>query len=149
MASNSKLYTKIKIPSNTTKTTKKSPTKMYRGFSTVSTATENFALYDFELIKQDLLNHFYTRQGERLMNPEFGTIIWDLLFEPLTGHIKDLILQNVNQIVNYDPRVQAESVIVTSYDQGIQVEFTLQYIIYNVQQKIQLRFDQDNGLLIA
>jgi len=122
---------------------------MYRGFSTVSTATENFALYDYELIKQDLLNHFYTRQGERLMQPEFGTIIWDLLFEPLTGHIKDLILQNVNEIVNYDPRVQAESVIVTSYDQGIQIEFTLTYVIYNVQQKIQLRFDQDNGLLVA
>jgi phage baseplate assembly protein W len=149
MASNSNLYTKIKIPANTTKLVKQSPTKMYRGFSTVSKATENFALYDFELIKQDLLNHFYTRQGERLMNPEFGTIIWDLLFEPLTGHIKDLILQNVNEIVNYDPRVQAESVIVTSYDQGIQVEFTLKYVIYNVQQKIQLRFDQANGLLIA
>jgi phage baseplate assembly protein W len=149
MASNSKLYTKIKVPANTTKTIKQSPTKMYRGFSTVSTATENFALYDYELIKQDLLNHFYTRQGERLMQPEFGTIIWDLLFEPLTGHIKDLILQNVNEIVNYDPRVQAESVIVTSYDQGIQIEFTLKYVIYNVQQKIQLRFDQANGLLIA
>jgi phage baseplate assembly protein W len=149
MASNSNLYTKIKVPANTNRAVKQSPTKMYRGFSTVSTATENFALYDYELIKQDLLNHFYTRQGERLMQPEFGTIIWDLLFEPLTGHIKDLILQNVNEIVNYDPRVQAESVIVTSYDQGIQIEFTLKYVIYNVQQKIQLRFDQANGLLIA
>jgi phage baseplate assembly protein W len=122
---------------------------MYRGFSTVNTTTENFALYDFELIKQDLLNHFYTRQGERLMNPEFGTIIWDLLFEPLTGHIKDLILQNVNEIVNYDPRVQAENVVVTSYDQGIQVECTLKYVTYNIQQRLQLRFDQANGLLIA
>jgi phage baseplate assembly protein W len=149
MASNSNLYTKVKVPSNTNNLVKQTPTKMYRGFSTVNTSTENFALYDFELIKQDLLNHFYTRQGERLMNPAFGTIIWDLLFEPLTGHIKELILQNVNQIINYDPRVQAENVVVTAYDQGIQIECTLKYVTYNIQQQLQLRFDQANGLLIA
>jgi phage baseplate assembly protein W len=123
--------------------------QMYRGFSSVNTNTENFRLYDFELIKQDLLNHFYIRQGERLMNPTFGTIIWDLLFEPLTEQIKDLILQNVNQIVNYDPRVQASNVIVTSYDQGIQVQVTLKYVQYNIQQTLQLKFDQANGLLIS
>ena len=106
-------------------------------------------LYDFELIKQDLINHFYTRQGERLMNPQFGTIIWDLLFEPLTEQIKDLILQNVNEIVNYDPRVQASEVIVTAYEQGIQIQYTLKYIPYNIQQRLQLRFDQENGLLIG
>jgi phage baseplate assembly protein W len=149
MASNSKLYTKIKVPANTNKAVKQSPTKMYRGFSTVSTATENFALYDYELIKQDLLNHFYTRQGERLMQPNFGTIIWSLLFEPLTEQLKDLILQNVNEILNYDPRVQATNVLVTPYDTGLQIEATLKYIPYNIQQNLQLKFDQANGLITA
>jgi len=141
------LYNKITIPKNQRLQTVLS--KMYKGFSTVNTTTENFMLYDFELIKQDLLNHFYTRQGERLMNPQFGTIIWDLLFEPLTEQIKDLILQNVNEIVNYDPRVQANDVIVTAYEQGIQIQYTLKYIPYNIQQTLQLRFDQQNGLLIG
>lgn len=149
MTANTNLYKKIVIPQNNLKSQDISPTKMYRGFSTVSPATESFALYDFELIKQDLLNHFYTRQGERLMNPSFGTIIWDVLFEPLTPTIKDLIIQNVNEIVNYDPRVQAENVIVTSYDQGIQIECTLKYLPYNIQQTLQLQFDQANGLLIG
>ena len=141
------LYNKVTIPKNQRLQTVLS--KMYKGFSTVNTTTENFMLYDFELIKQDLINHFYTRQGERLMNPQFGTIIWDLLFEPLTEQIKDLILQNVNEIVNYDPRVQANDVIVTAYDQGIQIQYTLKYIPYNIQQTLQLRFDQKNGLLIG
>jgi phage baseplate assembly protein W len=141
------LYNKVTIPKNQRLQTVLS--KMYKGFSTVNTTTENFMLYDFELIKQDLINHFYTRQGERLMNPQFGTIIWDLLFEPLTEQIKDLILQNVNEIVNYDPRVQANDVIVTAYDQGIQIQYTLKYIPYNIQQTLQLRFDQQNGLLIG
>jgi len=120
----------------------------YRGFSTVSRATNNFALYDFELIKQDLLNHFYVRQGERLMNPNFGTIIWDVLFEPLTDEIKNLVLQNVNQIFNSDPRVQAGSIVITPYDQGLQIQCTLKYLLYNLQETLQLQFDQANGLLI-
>ena len=99
--------------------------KMYKGFSTINTNTENFGLYDMELVKQDLINHFHVRQGERLMNPTFGTIIWDLLYEPLTESLKDLITQNVNEIVNYDPRINADHVVVTSYETGIQIECVL------------------------
>jgi phage baseplate assembly protein W len=147
MSSNSELYDKIALkPANRLE----APTpKMYRGFSTISSNTENFALYDFQLIQQDLLNHFHTRQGERLMNPEFGTIIWDLLFEPLTPELQDVITQNVNTIINYDPRISASQVIVTAYESGIQIECILTYLPYNVSQTMQLRFDQDNGLSVG
>ena len=118
----------------------------YRGFSTVSRKSKNFALYDFELIKQDILNHFYVRQGERLMQPAFGTIIWDLIFEPLTDEIQNLILQNVNQIFNSDPRVQAGNILITPYETGLEIKCTLQYVLYNIQESMQLKFDQANGL---
>lgn len=146
MSSNSKLYKKITLPA--AKQPDNLGEKKYKGFSTVNTNTENFNLYDFELIKQDLFNHFYTRQGERLMQPAFGTIIWDLLFEPLTPEVKNLVLENINQIVNYDPRVKAENVVVTAYDQGIQVQCTLVFLSYNIAQTLQLRFDQANGLMM-
>ena len=138
------LYSKTVIAS-TPKPGAISP-QMYRGFSTVNTKAQNFTLYDFELIKQDLLNNFYVRQGERLMNPSYGTIIWDLLFEPLTEQIKDLILQNVNQIINGDPRVQAGNVVITAYDKGLQIDMTLTYLPYNLSETMQLRFDQNNGI---
>jgi phage baseplate assembly protein W len=144
MSNNATLYTKVTVPTKSTATTVKS--KMYRGFSTVSTSTNNFALYDFELIKQDLLNSFYIRQGERLMNPEYGCIIWELLFEPLTPQIQDLLVQNVNAIINADPRVQASNVLITQYESGIQIQLTLTYVQYNLQESLQLQFDQANGL---
>ncbi len=147
MSSNAQLYDKIVLKPNI-KSGAISP-KTYKGFSTVSTETENFALYDFQLIQQDLLNHFHVRQGERLMNPTFGTIIWDLLFEPLTDELKNLITDNVNQIINYDPRISASQVIVTQYESGIQIECTLTYLPYNISQSMQLQFDQNNGLLIG
>lgn len=121
--------------------------QMYKGFSTVSTDTENFKLYDYALIKQDLINHFYVRQGERLMNPTYGTIIWDLIFEPMTEQTQNLILQNVNEIINYDPRITANNVIVTQYESGIQIECMLTYVPYNLSEQLQLQFDQNNGLL--
>lgn len=140
---NNTIYTKTSIKGQKQTVT----SQMYKGFSTVSSDTENFKLYDFALIKQDLLNHFYIRQGERLMNPRFGTIIWDLLFEPLTEQTKGLILQNVNEIVNYDPRISAKDVIITQYNSGLQIECILTYLPYNISEKLKLQFDQNNGLL--
>jgi len=121
--------------------------QVYKGFSTVNTKTQNFKLYDFELIKQDILNTFYIRQGERLMNPEYGTVIWDLLFEPMTPDVQNSILQNVNAIFNSDPRVQASDILVTPYETGIQIQCKLRYLVYNIQEKLQLKFDQANGLI--
>jgi len=121
--------------------------RTYRGFSTVSNETNAYTLYDLQLIKQDLLNHFHVRQGERLEQPEFGTVIWDLLFEPLTDQIRNLITKNVETIINYDPRVRTEQIIVTQYETGIQIECTLTYLPYNISESLRFKFDQDNGLI--
>jgi phage baseplate assembly protein W len=142
---NSNLYNKVTLPA--ANRAENITSKMYKGFSTINSNTENFALYDLELIRQDLLNHFHIRQGERLMNPSFGTIIWDLLFEPLTEEVKSAIIENVNTIINYDPRIKADRVTVTAYESGIQIECFLTFMPYNISQSMQLRFDQANGLL--
>ena len=120
--------------------------KSYRGISTVSPASNSPLLYDLNLIKQDIINHFHIRQGEKLSNPEFGTIIWDVLYDPLTEELKDAIANNVTEIVNYDPRVQVDEIIVTSYESGIQIEVELTYIPYNISEKMRLQFDEDSGL---
>lgn len=146
MSASQKLYDKV-VLKGPSKNKDIPGTKTYKGFSTVSGDSKSFALYDLALIKQDLINHFYIRQGERLENPTFGTIIWDVIFEPLTEDLKQLIIKNVETIINYDPRVQAQSVIVTTYESGIQIECLLTYLPYNIQEALNLRFDQANGLL--
>lgn len=145
MTASTKLYEKIVLKGNN-RTQKLPGTKTYKGFSTTNAEANSFALYDIALIKQDVINHFYTRQGERLEQPEFGTIIWDVIFEPLTDDLKNLIRANVETIVNYDPRVQADEVIVTSYESGIQIECVLTYLPYNISEALQLRFDQENSI---
>ena len=146
MSANPKLYDKIVLPG--VKTQQNVPgTKTYKGFSTISPNASSFALYDLALIKQDILNHFHIRQGEKLNDPTFGTVIWDVLFEPLTEELKQLVAKNVEDIINYDPRVRADQVIITQYDSGLQIECRLTYLPYYIQEAIQLKFDQANGLM--
>ena len=60
----------------------------FKGFSSRADK-RNFKLYDFEVAKQDLINRLSIRKGERVENPEFGTIIYDAIFEPFTEALKD------------------------------------------------------------
>lgn len=141
----SQQYDRIQLPA-ITKSPEVIAPKTYKGFSTLNSAAEHYSLYDFELIKQDILNHFHTRQGERLMQPTFGTIIWDLLFEPITEQVKSMILEDVSRIINYDPRVKITNTNISVYDTGLQILFSLTYTPYNITEQITLRFDEANGL---
>lgn len=126
---------------------KRLTSRVYRGFSTVNGDSRSPALYDLALIKQDLINHFHIRKGEKLENPEFGTIIWEMLFEPLTEQTKQMIVNDVTEIVNSDPRTKVIQTLVSQRDQAIQIEITLLYLPYNIQENLQFSFDQKNGLL--
>ena len=119
----------------------------YRGISTTDPNTKEFKLYDIGLIKQDLVNHFHIRLGEKLENPAFGTIIWDVLYEPLTDSLKDVIIQNVTEIINYDTRIKADRVTVDSYESGIQIECDLTYLEYSISEQLKFTFDQKYGLI--
>jgi len=140
------LYKKISVTSNSQSVTAVK-SKSYRGLSTVNPANKSSVLYDLALIKQDLINHFHIRQGEKLENPEFGTIIWEVLYEPLTDDLKTAIAKNVTSIVNYDPRVQVNQVIVDAYESGIQISLDLTYLPYNISESMRLDFDEKNGLI--
>ena len=112
----------------------------YKGFSTLG-SSRNFRLTDFDLIKQDILNHFNIRKGEKLMRPNFGTIIWNTLYEPFTEDLKSVLVQDVQAIAAYDPRVSFDNIIITEYDQGILIELQLRYVLTNQTDLMMLRFN--------
>jgi phage baseplate assembly protein W len=139
----SQLYDKIVVKGNLINTNQPR-TKTYKGFSS---NVPTFALYDIALIKQDIINHFHIRQGEMLERPTFGTVIWDILYEPLTEQLKQLIVKNVQDIINFDPRVVARNVTVSSYENGLRIDCELEYLLYNISEKMQLTFDQNNTIM--
>ena len=118
----------------------------YRGFSTINNP-KKYNLTDYELAKRDLLNYFHIRKGEKLMNPNFGTIIWDMLFEPLTEDTQQVITNDITRIVTYDPRLAVGQVAVTQQDNGFLVQLTLSYIPTDQTDTINLSFDRTSKAL--
>ena len=118
----------------------------FKGFSSRA-ERQNFKVYDFECAKQDLINRLSVRKGERVENPEFGTIIWDILFDPLTDEAEVALKNNVQSIIDSDPRIRATAIVVTPFESGIQIEIELEYLKYNISERLKLTFDQNNGLL--
>lgn len=120
--------------------------QIYKGFSTVNSAAASTKIYDFELIKQNILNQFNVRKGEMVMNPEFGTVIWGLLYEPFTDSIKKLITDDVNRILNSDPRAIPANIDIIELDYGVLMDVTLQSVTTNQVDNLQITFDKNIGM---
>ena len=133
-------------PPNLKNVTTTKTSQFYKGFSTVDDTTNNVKLYDYELIKQDILNQFNIRKGERIMNPNFGSIIWDLIYEPLTPNVKQQISSDIDRILATDPRVIPTQVNIVEQDYGFLLEITLSYRGTDVSDSMILSFDKRVGL---
>ena len=115
----------------------------FKGFSSKA-EKRNFKIYDFECVKQDLINRLSVRKGERVENPEFGTIIYDCLFEPFTDSLKDQITEDITANLNADPRLATEEIQVMEVDHGIAIQATIRYIPLDITEKLQFKFDQNS-----
>jgi phage baseplate assembly protein W len=71
-------------------------------------------LYDFDAIKNAVLNVLKFNRGEKLLNRNFGAHLRELLFEPLTPGTALLIKQKIKEaIYKYEQRVIPEDVTIT------------------------------------
>ena len=123
-------------------------TVTFKGFSSKADK-KNFKLYDFEAAKQDLINRLSVRKGERVENPEFGTIIYDTLFEPFTDTLKEAILDDVTANLNADPRISTTDIIVSEADHGIAIQATIRYVPLDITEKLQFSFDENSLLRLS
>jgi len=120
----------------------------FKGFSSRADK-KNFKLYDFEVAKQDLINRLSVRKGERVENPEFGTIIYDAIFEPFTEALKDAIVEDITANLNADPRIATEEILVTEADKGIAIQATITYVPLNITEKLRFNFDENSLLRLS
>ena len=120
----------------------------FKGFSSRA-EQKNFKVYDFEVATQDLINRLSVRKGERVENPEFGTIIYDAIFEPFTEALKDAIIEDITANLNADPRLSTEDIIVSEAEQGISIEATITYVPLNITEKLQFNFDENSLLRLS
>lgn len=120
---------------------------LYRGFSSFQFEyNKSFTLLDIAIVKRDLLNHFFSRQGERVKMPQFGVQIPALLMEPLDENTLDIIYQDFATVINFDPRVDlvGDISVIADYDNSIvTASATIDYLELSFQGQfdINLTFD--------
>lgn len=118
--------------------------KYFVGYSSFQvTNPSNVRFYDIDLVKRDLMNHFMTRKGERPMQPNFGFIGWDILFEPVTQSNRDLLINDAKRLIATDPRVEFLDCKVTEYEHGITMDFLLNFKPENVTDTLFIPFKRE------
>lgn len=88
---------------------------------------KKFTLTGADLVKRDLLNAFNIRQGQLPGRPDYGTVLWDFLFENQVEELQTAIENEVQRVAGGDPRIYISDVQVFPQDNGIllQLELTI------------------------
>jgi phage baseplate assembly protein W len=137
---------------------------IYKGFSTKSFNYSSptsivglqdndfgpYSLTDKNLIIMDIINNFNIRKGEKLMNPSYGCLIWDRLFDPLTPALKDAIIKNVSTIITNDPRISVVKKVIiqeTADSQGLLLDAEIVIKSTNELVNLNLAFDGTTGVV--
>lgn len=119
---------------------------LYKGFSSLDENNPSSKLFDLDLIKQNILNQFNTKKGSRVMNPTFGSDIWDILMEPMTPAVRDQLISDVKRVCTSDPRVTPTQMDITEYSDGFLLELTLLVNSTNQSGSMKITFNQQLGI---
>ena len=114
---------------------------LYSGFSTKNKKAINHELQDKDLVIEDLMNQIMTRKGERVMLPNYGSIIHEMTFEQLTELTTELIKEDLTNIINDDPRCKFVSIQVADSDHTINAILKIEILPFN--EPVELNIDLD------
>jgi phage baseplate assembly protein W len=80
-------------------------------------------------VRADLLHLILTRKGSRYYLPDFGTRIYEFIFEPMDGPTFDAIKDDIKSAVEkYIPNLQINDISITPYtdeDKGVVGELNM------------------------
>lgn len=82
-------------------------------------------------IHESLWILFSTLLGERIMLPQYGSRVWDMVFDSLTTTFKTLLEDNIREaILNWEPRIDVDAIAIDQEksDEGL-VSVTVDYTI--------------------
>lgn len=110
------------------------------GFNTVDNPAPPYNLTNIDLVKRDILNQFATPMGSRVMLPNFGTRIFEFLFDPFDEYTKNSIVEDAVRVVSDDPRVELVDIDVFQEEQALNVVLVLLFKPESVTDNLFVRF---------
>ena len=103
---------------------------------------KKFTLLDEALVKRDLLNGLNIRQGQLPGRPQFGTTLWDNLFENQSPALVTAIENEIQRVAGYDPRIQISDTQVFPQENGILIQVQLAIVPNTTAQQLSIFFNQ-------
>lgn len=101
---------------------------------------KKYRLTDEQLVIQDFINALNIRQGEKVGQPEYGTTLWDFVFEPNTADVQFQLEDEIRRVVSQDPRIVLNYVKAFPKENGILLEVQLAISPFNQEQLLSVFF---------
>lgn len=83
-------------------------------------------------IKGCIRNIFNWRRGQRILNPNFGNILYEYVYEPINEITMKNLRQDLIAMLGYEPRITVLSLdVIPEYDQNT-ITIKVKYLIPNL-----------------
>lgn len=97
-------------------------------------AGKKYKVTDETLVIQDFINALNIRQGEKVGQPQYGTTLWNFVFEPNTPDVQFSLENEITRVASLDPRIVLNSVRAYPQENGILLEVELAVQPFNQAQ---------------
>lgn len=92
-----------------------------------------------QAIKESIILILGTARGERVMRPDFGCRLNELVFAPNNTSTSTLIKSHIEEaLLNWEPRIEVEDISVTPRTDQPVLEISIDYIINSSNSKANL-----------
>lgn len=102
---------------------------------------KKFRIVDQPLVIQDFINALNIPRGQKVGQPEYGTTIWDFVFEPNTADVQYQLENEIRRIITSDPRLELNYVKAFPKENGILIEVELAVNPFNQSELISVFFN--------
>lgn len=116
----------------------------FYGFNTID-QKKKFTLTDFELVKRDFLNALNIQKGEKPGKPDYGTTLWQFIFDNQGPQFVDNIRTELQRVAGGDPRLFIQEIRMFPQDNGVRVEIDVQTKQSTEQQLLNVFFNAESN----
>jgi phage baseplate assembly protein W len=106
---------------------------------------KKFRLVDSPLVIQDFVNALNIPQGQKVGQPQYGTTLWDFIFEPNTYDLQTMLETEIRRVAGLDPRINLNYVKAYPQENGILVEIQMAVVPFNNVIDLGVFFDQTSN----
>lgn len=104
-----------------------------------------FKLIDEQLVVQNFINALNIRLGEKVGQPQYGTTLWNFVFDPNTPDVQFALEQEIRRVASLDPRLILDFVRAFPQENGILMEVQLAVAPFNQAALLSVFFDSSTN----